>query len=80
MWMEECIYSVKDNSQPGNIWVMTTQNSQSRKILSLRPQKFTHFAGKCGRVSQVQEKALVGLCIYLGEYTQIATFEINLTS
>ena len=51
----------------GNIWVyvMETQKGQSRKILSLGCQKSTHFARKCGRVSQVQEKVLLALRICL---------------
>ena len=44
---------------------MKTQKGQSHKTLSLGFQKFTHFAGKFRRGPQVQEKALLGLRIYL---------------
>ena len=45
------IYSVKANSEAGNIWVyvMTTQKDQNRKILSWGSQKLTYFARKFSR-------------------------------
>ena len=49
--MDVCIYSVRANSQAGNIWVcvMTTQRGKSRKILNLGSQKRMHFAGRFSR-------------------------------
>ena len=67
MRMDVRIYRVTVKSQAGNIWVyaMKTQKGQSHKTLRLGFQKFTHFAGKFRRGPQVQEKALLGLRIYL---------------
>ena len=49
--MDVRIYSVRANSQAGNIWVyvMTTQKGKSHKILNLGSQKRMHFAGKFSR-------------------------------
>ena len=66
--MEVHIYSVKATSQTGNICVkdiMTTQKGQSRKKISQRSYKFTHFARKFSRGLQVQDRVLLGLRIYL---------------
>lgn len=54
------IYSVKADSQAGNIWVcvMLTQKGQNHNILSLGSQRFTPLAEKFSRGPQVQERAL----------------------
>ena len=41
-------------------------------------QQFRHFARKFSKGSWVQERALVGLCICLCEYTQKVNFKIHL--
>ena len=52
------IYSVKANSEAGNIrvYIMTTQKGQSYKLFSQGSPGVTHFAGKFSRVPRVQEK------------------------
>ena len=52
------IYSVKANSEAGNIRVhiMTTKKCQSGKILSYRSPEFAHFARKFSRGPRVQER------------------------
>ena len=57
---------------------MTTLKGQGRKILSLGPKIFTHFNGKFSRRPRIQERALLGLRIRLGEYTRKANLEIYL--
>ena len=55
------------------------QKYQSRKIVSLQSQKITLFSEKFGREPRAQERALLGLCIYLLKYVRKFTFEIHLT-
>ena len=59
MWRDRHIHSVKTKSQAGSIWVylMTKQKGQSHKTLSLRSQKFIHFAWKFSKGPWVQEWA-----------------------
>ena len=49
--MDVPLYSVKVNSQVGNIWicVMTTQKGESPRILNLMSQKIYAFYGKFSR-------------------------------
>ena len=62
-----CMFSVEANSRTANIWVyvMTTKNGQSHKILHLGFQKFIHFAGKFGWGPQLQDRVLLRLCMSL---------------
>ena len=63
--MEVHIYSVKAMSEAGNIWVkdiITTQNVKvERKLVR-------DLARKCSRGPLVQDRALLGLHIFLWEY------------
>ena len=54
--MDVHIYSVKANSEAGNIrvYIMTTQKGQSYKLFSQGSPGVTHFAGKFSRVPRVQ--------------------------
>ena len=69
MWVEVHIYSVKDRSQAGNIWVkdiMTTQKGQSQKI----HEKFMHFAKTFLQRVWGSGESAGGLHISLLEHTQ----------
>ena len=65
--MDVSLSSVKGNSQDSNtrVYVMATQKGQSRKILSQRSQKISHFAGKFSRGVRVHERVLLGSRICL---------------
>ena len=74
MWMEVHIYSsFNAKNWSGNMWVkdiMTTFFWPKPKENQLGILKISAFARKFSRGPQVQEKVLLGLCIYLWEYTQ----------
>ena len=70
--MKVHIYSVKAKSQAGNIrvkYIMTTQKGQSRKKINLGIMNLIKgiyaLCWKFSRGPQVQERALLGLRIYL---------------
>ena len=72
------IYSVKANSQAGNIraYMVTTQKGQSCKTLSKGLKKNYVFCQKTQWGPWVQDRALLGLRICLWEYIWKANFEI----
>ena len=72
--MEVQIHSVnKTKNQADNIFVKAKWQQKNNKI-KRKSQKFTHFAREISRWSQVQDRALLGLHIYLWEYIQKTTY------
>ena len=67
MRMDVRIYIVKANSRGFNAraYIIAPQKNQIRNLLSQGSREFTHFAGKFGKVSRVQDRTLLGLRIYL---------------
>ena len=82
MWIELRVYSVRANSQAGNIrlYKMTTKKDQHCKLLNWQSKKFTHLARTFVRECLAQERALLELQICLWEYTWKANLEIHLPS
>ena len=79
--MDICIYSVKANSQAGNIraYTVTAQKGQRAARYSARHLKnLDIFPRKLTRGPQVQERELLELQICYWEYSQKTNFEIHL--